>query len=103
MLHLPAKKKKNSGLISAYMCPGLFSIAVIKTITTAFLGEEHSFGFHILSHGPLKKVRAGTWRQKPGGGMLLMACSPWIAQLEFSYHPGPLVHSGTGLVSWSLP
>lgn len=35
--------------------------------------------------------------------MLLVACSPWTAQLEFLYRPGPLVWGGTTLVSWVLP
>lgn len=44
--------------------PTLLSIAVIKAFTKVTWGGGGLFDFHIPSHGTLKKVRTGIWRQK---------------------------------------
>lgn len=58
------KEKNSVHIILVPMSPTLFSIAGIKTTTKPFLGEEGLLGFYVLSHGLLKKLRAGTRGQR---------------------------------------
>lgn len=101
------QKEKNSVHINAYnMSPSLLSIAMIKTTTKPFLGGRVTW-LSCPESWPTEESQGRNLGAETEAEAMaeccLWACSPWTAQPEFSYHPGPSVPEWHCMVGWSLP